>query len=57
MKNLFLKSIVVIAILLFGFYCGFISAVKTAKYEGKNDDGSYSISYMVGEYETIHNYE
>ena len=57
MKNLFIKSFVVIAILLFGFYCGFISAVKTAKYEDKNDDGSYSISYMVGEYETIYNYE
>ena len=57
MKNLFLKSIVVITILLFGFYCGFVSAVKTAKYEGENNDGSYSISYLIGEYETIHNYE
>ena len=57
MKNLFLKSIITIVILLFGFYCGFVSAVKTAEYEGENNDGSYSISYLIGEYETIHNYE
>ena len=25
--------------------------------KGENNDGSYSISYLIGKYETIHNYE
>lgn len=54
MKKILYTVILLVAVIL-AYVCGFDAAVKSARYEGGNDD-SYTISYELIGQESIHEY-
>lgn len=54
MKKILYTVVLLVAVVL-AYVCGFNAAVKSARYEGGNND-SYTISYELIGQESIHEY-